>query len=130
MRKDTKNYIKSAEYDLKTADFMLNSGRYIYVIFMCHLSLEKILKAIVTEITQKISPKSHNLIYLLKLGNIQLPSESFDFIAKINNASIVTRYPEDFSKILEAYPKSVAKEYLSKTKEILKCLKKHETLKE
>jgi HEPN domain-containing protein len=47
MRKDTKNYIKSAEYDLKTADFMLNSGRYIYVIFMCHLSLEKILKAIV-----------------------------------------------------------------------------------
>ena len=130
MRKDTKNYIKSAEYDLKTADFMLNSERYIYVIFMCHLSLEKILKAIVTEITQKISPKSHNLIYLLKLGNIQLPSESFDFIAKINNASIVTRYPEDFSKILEAYPKSVAKEYLSKTKEILKCLKKHETLKE
>jgi HEPN domain-containing protein len=130
MRKDTKNYINSAEYDLKTADFMLNSGRYIYVIFMCHLSLEKILKAIVTEITQKISPKSHNLIYLLKLANIQLPSESFDFIAKINNASIVTRYPEDFSKILEAYPKSVAKEYLSKTKEILKCLKKHETLKE
>ena len=130
MRKDTKNYIKSAEYDLKTADFMLNSGRYIYVIFMCHLSLEKILKAIVTEITQKISPKSHNSIYLLKLGNIQLPSESFDFIAKINNASIVTRYPEDFSKILEAYPKSVAEEYLFKTKEILECLKKHEMLKE
>jgi len=49
---------------------------------MCHLSLEKILKAIATEITQKIPPKSHNLIYLLKLGNIKLPPESFDFIAK------------------------------------------------
>ncbi len=130
MRKDTKNFIKSADYDLKTAEFMLNSGRYIYVIFMCHLSLEKILKAIVTEATQKISPKTHNLIYLLKLGNIQLPSESFDFIAKINNANIVTRYPEDFSKILEAYPESVAEEYFCKTKEILECLKKHEMLKE
>jgi len=97
---------------------------------MCHLSLEKILKAIVTETTQKISPKNHNLIYLLKLGNIKLPPESFDFIAKINNASIVTRYPEDFSKILEAYPKSVAEEYFCKTKEILECLKKHEMLKE
>jgi len=129
MRKDTNNFIKSAEYDLNTAEFMLKSGRYIYVIFMCHLSLEKMLKAITTEITQKISPKSHNLIYLLKLGNIQLPSELFNFIAKINNASIVTRYPEDFSKILEAYPKSVAEEYLSKTKEIHKCLKKHKTLK-
>jgi len=130
MRKDTKNFVKSAEYDLKTAEFMLNSERYIYVIFMCHLSLEKILKAIVTETTQKIPPKSHNLIYLLKLGNIQLPPESFDFIAKINNASIVTRYPEDFSKILEAYPKNVTEEYFCKTKEILECLKKHEMLKE
>jgi len=27
MRKDTKNFIKSAEYDLKTAEFMLNSER-------------------------------------------------------------------------------------------------------
>ncbi|GAI27743.1 unnamed protein product [marine sediment metagenome] len=108
---------------------MLKSGRYIYVIFMCHLSLEKMLKAITTEITQKISPKSHNLIYLLKLGNIQLPPELFNFIAKINNVSIITRYPEDFSKILEAYPKGVAEEYLSKTKEIHKCLKKHKTLK-
>ena len=52
---DTKNFVKSAEYDLKTAEFMLNSERYIYVIFMCHLSLEKILKAIVTETTQKNS---------------------------------------------------------------------------
>jgi HEPN domain-containing protein len=129
MRKDTNNFIRSAEYDLNTAEFMLKSERYIYVIFMCHLSLEKMLKAIVTEITQKISPKSHNLIYLLKLGNIQLPLEIFNFIAKINNASIVTRYPEDFSKILEAYPKSVAKEYLSKTKEIHECLKKHKILK-
>lgn len=128
MRKDTNNFIKSAEYDLNTAEFMLKSERHIYVIFMCHLSLEKMLKAISTEITQRISPKSHNLIYLLKLGNIQLPPELFNFIAKINNASIVTRYPEDFSKILEAYPKNVAEEYLSKTKEIHEWLKKHKTL--
>ena len=106
---------------------MLNSERYIYVIFMSHLSLEKILKAIVTETTQKIPPKSHNLIYLLKLGNIKLPPESFDFIAKINNASIVTRYPEDLSKILEAYPKSVTEEYFCKTKEILERLAKEDS---
>jgi len=130
MRKDTKNFIKSAEYDLKTAEFMLNSERYIYVIFLCHLSLEKILKAIVAETTQKIPPKSHNLIYLLKLGNIKIPPELFDFMAKINNASIVTRYPEDFSKILEAYPKNVAEEYFCKTKEVIECLKKYEMLKE
>jgi HEPN domain-containing protein len=64
------------------------------------------------------------LIYLLKLGNIQLPSELFNFIAKINNAFIITRYLEDLLKILEAYLKSVAEEYLSKIKGVLECLKK------
>ena len=28
MRKDTNNFIKSAEYDLNTAGFMLKSGRH------------------------------------------------------------------------------------------------------
>jgi len=118
MRKDTNNFIRSAEYDLDTAQFMLNTGRYIYVIFMCHLSLEKILKALVCEANQNIPPKTHNLVYLVKLSNIELPKNYLDFIAKINNASIVTRYPEDFSRTLDAYPKGIAQEYLSNTKEI------------
>lgn len=41
MRKDTINFIKSAKYDLETAQFMFDTGRYLYVIFMCHLSLWK-----------------------------------------------------------------------------------------
>lgn len=130
MRKDSRNFKASAEYDLQVAQSMLNSGRYIYVIFMCHLSIEKMLKAIVVEVTQKIPPKTHNLIYLFKLVNIPLPEQLFNFIAKINNASIVTRYPEDFSKLLEAYPEQVAQDYYSKTKEVIQCLKKHKMLKE
>jgi len=130
MRKDTKNFIKSSEYDLNTAQFMIDTGRYIYVIFMCHLSLEKLLKAIVAEITKNIPPKSHNLIYLIKLSDIELPKKFIDFIAKINNASIVTRYPEDFSRVLDAYPENVAREYLSATKELHQWLKQKKKLTE
>ena len=130
MRKDTKNFIKSSEYDLNIAQLMFDTGRFIYVIFMCHLSLEKLLKAIVAEITQNIPPKSHNLIYLIKLSNIGLPKEFIDFIAKINNASIVTRYPEDFSRVLDAYPENVARDYLSITKEIHRWLKANKKLTE
>jgi len=130
MRKDTKNFINSSEYDLSTAQFMLDTGRYIYVIFMCHLSLEKLLKAIVAEITRNIPPKSHNLIYLIKLSGIKLPEEFIDFTAKINNASIVTRYPEDFSRVLDAYPENVARDYLSITKEIHRWLKENKILTE
>jgi len=128
MRKDTKNFIKSSEYDLETAQFMFDTRRYVYVIFMCHLSLEKLLKAFVSEANQTTPPKSHNLIYLIKIGNIQLPKDYLEFIAKINNASIITRYPEDFLKTLEAYPEDIAFEYLSITKEIHKWLKQDKKL--
>lgn len=130
MRKDTKNFLRSSQYDLETANFMLNTVRYIYVIFMCHLSLEKILKALISETKQTVPPKTHNLIYLIKIGNISLPKEYFEFIAKINNANIITRYPEDFTRVLEAYPKSIAREYLSITKEIHQWLKQNKKLTE
>jgi HEPN domain-containing protein len=48
MRKDTRNWIALAEYDLETAVHMLETGRFLYVIFICHLALEKVLKAHVT----------------------------------------------------------------------------------
>lgn len=66
MRKDTINWIALAEYDLETAQHMLTTGRFLYVVFMCHLSLEKMLKAHVTETTKSIPVKTHDLIYLIK----------------------------------------------------------------
>ena len=129
MRKDTANYIKSAEYDLQTAQSMLNSGRYIYVIFMCHMSIEKMLKAIVAEVTGKTPPKTHSLIYLVKLAKVQFSQELFDFVAKINNVSVITRYPDNFSEILKAYPQDIAQEYLIRTREVFKCLKENPILK-
>ena len=45
MKKETKNWLDSAKYDMETAEHMFNTGRYIYTIFMCHLAVEKALKA-------------------------------------------------------------------------------------
>ena len=55
-----------SDYDLITARAMLKSKRYLYVGFMCHQSIEKILKAYYTRIKDKVAPYSHNLRYLVK----------------------------------------------------------------
>jgi hypothetical protein len=47
MLKETKNWIESSDYDVQTAVHMQQTGRFIYVIFMCHMAIEKFLKAIV-----------------------------------------------------------------------------------
>lgn len=128
MRKDTKNFLISSEYDFETAHHMFKMGRYIYVVFMCHLAIEKLLKAIVAEATDRVPPRTHNLLYLIKLINLSMPQELFDFIAKINNASIVTRYPEDFRSLIKSYPEEVVKEYLEKTEKVLRWLRQDERL--
>lgn len=129
MRKDSKNLILSAEYDISTAQHLLDTGRYVYVIFMCHLAIEKMLKAIMAEISGKSPPKTHNLIYLLKNVSLDIPQDFLDFISKINNASVVTRYPEDFQKLIAAYPEEIAKKYFRMSKEVIEWLKQNEKLK-
>ena len=128
MRKDTANWIALAEYDIETARHMFTTERYLYVIFLCHLALEKLLKAHVAEVTQTVPIKTHDLIYLVKKCGLELPENYLDFIGKINTASIPTRYPDDLQRALKEYPKSVAKDYLKQTTELVQWLKQHPNL--
>ena len=43
--KDVLYWIELCEYDLKSAKIMFKGSRYLYVGFMCHQVIEKILKA-------------------------------------------------------------------------------------
>jgi HEPN domain-containing protein len=74
MEKKIKNWLDSAEYDLETAGHMLKTGRYLFPVFMCHLAVEKTLKAKICEATGRTPPKTHDLIRLLKLSGLTLPS--------------------------------------------------------
>ena len=128
VKKEIKNWLDSAQYDLESAEHMFDSGRYIYTIFMCHLAIEKVLKAKAEENTGKKPPKTHNLLYLVKLAKISLSEEMLQFIGDINNLSIVTRYPEDFDEMLKSFSKGRTKLFLNKSKEVFKWIKKLITL--
>ena len=108
---------------------MYKTGRYVYVVFMCHIAIEKILKAIVAETTDKVPPRTHNLLFLIKLADLKIPQDLFDFVAKLSNASTVTRYPDDFNKLIESYTDEIVKSYLENTERVLEWLKQNEKLK-
>lgn len=130
MRADTANWIALADYGLETARPMLAMGRFLYVVFMCHLSLEKMLKAHVTEVTQTIPQKTHDLIYLIKKSGLEIPQEHLEFVGKINTASIPTRYPDDLQRALKDYPRPIAQEYLQQAESVLQWLKNRPPLSE
>jgi len=121
--KSSNEWIKQSEYDFKTAAAMYNSGRYIYCIFMCHLSIEKALKAHYTATNKSNPPKTHNLNYLLSNTNLEFKNEFRDFIEELNDKSVPTRYPDDLNRILKNFKKKDSGILLNKTKQLLKWLK-------
>lgn len=51
MRPEVAEWLTQSEYDLGTAESLYLAGRYIYTVFMCHLAIEKALKALVVQHT-------------------------------------------------------------------------------
>jgi len=117
-------WMKQADYDLGTAKAMLDAGRYIYSIFMIHLSIEKSLKAIYAKNKKENPIRTHNLNYLVELIGLDLPEEFKVFIEDLNNKSVPTRYPETLQEILKYYKKKETEEIYSTAKKLIKWLKK------
>ncbi len=65
-----KFWIESSLYDYEVAQSLLENKHYIYVAFMCHQSIEKMLKAIYAQKFQELPPKIHNLPKLAELTDI------------------------------------------------------------
>jgi len=50
-------WLKQADYDMDTAEFMFSGERYFYAVFMSHISIEKALKGCMSKNSMKPHPK-------------------------------------------------------------------------
>ena len=123
MSKNPQEWLKQADYDIKTAEIMFDNKRYFYAVFMCHLSIEKALKGLYLERLKEIPPKVHNLVYLLNKIGFKPSEPTGKFLIKLNEASIVTRYPEELDKLQKDFTQPVVKDILLKSKEALEWIK-------
>jgi len=123
MEKRTEEWLRQSDYDMDTADYMYKGGRYFYTVFMCHPAIEKSLKGLFYEKLRRIPPKSHSLVYLLNEAGIKPPERHGRFIIKLTEASIPTRYPEELARVQRDYTKSIVKDILAGSKEVVAWIK-------
>jgi HEPN domain-containing protein len=104
---------------------MLKSGRLLYVGFMCHQTIEKILKAYFSSISDEPPPYTHNLTLLsIKSGINELLKEDFtEIINLLEPLNIEARYPTHKKQLLSSLTKTKCKEILLKTKKLQKWVK-------
>ncbi len=122
MDQDVKYWVDLSKYDIKTAKAMLQSGRYLYVLFTCQQSIEKMLKALVVKNTKSFPPKIHDLLKLIKIAKIDIETEQKEFLAKLNYYYLETRYPKELSEISKQIKKDESVTFYKNTKKILKWL--------
>ena len=127
MNENIEYWLDLADYDIETAKVMLNSGRYLYVGFMCHQAIEKALKAIISQACKEgeIPPKIHDL------GKLAVHSKLFDkmtdeqkiFIEYLNPLNIEARYPEYKKRFLEVLTREKCEGVFAGTEEFLCWIK-------
>ncbi len=115
-----------SDYDIETAEAMLQSKRYLYVGFMSHQAIEKILKAYFVKKYGDTAPFSHSLSYIAKKADIYryFSEEQKAFIDMLEPMNIECRYPTHKEQLLKSLTKEKCEEILDKSKELQIWIKK------
>ncbi len=119
-----KYWVDAAVHDFDTARSLFRTGKYDYCLFLCHLSLEKLLKALATRALKDHPPFTHNLLYLAGKADIPLTKTQIEALDQINRFNMEARYPEDLRAFYKKVNRPYAKKYFDVTKELWKWLRK------
>lgn len=111
-----------AHYDLDTAKAMLDSGRYLYVLFCCQQAIEKMLKAIIAKKTGEFPPRWHNLERLAECASLDLSADQGRFCRRMSSFYIQMRYPEELQSIGSTVTPAFAAESYTTTEEMVQWL--------
>ena len=118
-------WVEMSDYDIETADAMLATGRYLYVGFMCHQTIEKILKAYWTKNLTEIPLKIHSLYRLAEKTGLydQFIEEQLDFIDRLEPLNIEARYPSYKERLMKSLTKEYCITLLQDTKDLQQWIK-------
>jgi len=125
MKEKIKYWIDMAEYDLETARIMLKGKRFLYVGFMCHQVVEKILKGYYVFIKKENPPYTHNLNYLASQSGIydKMTEKQKDFIDLLEPLNVEARYPTHKERLMLSLSDERCKEIIQKTEGLYQWIK-------
>lgn len=119
-KKELINYwATSSESDFNTMKNLYNSKDYHWSLFMGHLVIEKLLKAIyISNSGNDNPPRSHNLLLLADKSNVDTNDQQKDTLDLITTFNISARYPDYKKSFYQKCTESYTGEMISKIKEL------------
>ncbi len=115
-------WIKSAENDWKVAGHLFEKGDYPYALFFGHLTIEKLLKAIVVNKLDEAPPFTHRLNYLAEIAELIISSEQLELLEIITDFNLEARYPDEKFYFYKKCTREFTESNLKKIEEIKEWL--------
>lgn len=122
--KTIKYWIDSANYDLETGKGLLVIKRFPYALFLGHLALEKILKAIVVKNIKEHAPYTHKLTLLAQKTKIEIPESIMDQLAEYTEFHLESRYPDEKMNFYKKCTEEFSCKKLEEIEDVYKWLTK------
>lgn len=118
-------WIDLSEYDLNVARSLYEKGHYLYMGFMCHQSVEKMLKAVYVLKFDSVPPFIHKLDKLIELTGLKdaMSEIQYDLIDELIPLNIQARYPAYKDAIYKLIDDIKAKDILVRTGGLISWLK-------
>lgn len=88
-------WANGSKKDIEVANSLFGLGYYPQCLFFCHLSLEKLLKAIIVKKTKNYSPYIHDLRRLAEIVGLEITLEQKKTLDKISAFNIAGRYADE-----------------------------------
>ena len=119
-------WLELCDDDLRAAKSMLKTKNFLWTGFICHLVVEKALKAAIANITGEVPPKTHDLPKLADKTEIyhDLSDNFKNLLNKLTPLQIEARYPEYKEKITALLTESYCDKILEETEAFLCWIKK------
>ena len=110
-------WVDMADYDFETAVAMRETRRYLYVGFMCHQTIEKMLKAYWSQVREDPPLKVHSLARLAQLSGLdkRMTEEQSTLIDQLEPLNIEARYPSYKERLMRSLTDERCKNLLEQT---------------
>jgi HEPN domain-containing protein len=118
VEKVVRHWIDTSEEDFQTMLNLHESKSYGWALFLGHISVEKLLKAVYVNKNKKHAPFLHNLYRLAELSDIAMTDEQSDWLDKVTSFNLNARYDDYKREFYLLCTEDFAKEWIEKIKNL------------
>jgi len=117
-----KYWIESSDSDFQVMESLFINEHYVWVLFLGHLVVEKLLKAYHVKNVGTDYPRIHNLMEIAHKASLELSNEQKLAMSELTTFNLRARYPDYKNRFQKKANRQYTEMQLGKIREIRKWL--------